>query len=243
MDIYPNEGKLEVIEVNTAFVDGWGIALNLSRAAGQPLDASDIFPSKFLTTESQYRPELQLLIGELAIGAVEIEDLSGCDDPVYVYGRVTDPPENVLPRRGKEFDDKRLLAEFSRTWDSSIVTTPKSYSVEQGDTWQDVPDDVYIKFVDKSSDESEKARFSVKKGKPTGKAPFLKRAFNEGKLIAQDTIPEYWQEIQETQKATQLVVLNQGNFLTGYVQYGNGCIINDNSVHAPLLFKEPREET
>src|SRR5690606_20317646 len=68
IDAYFDQNTLWVLEVNAAFVDGWGTALNLSRASWISLDPKAmVFPKLFATVEEEYLPELQLLIDELAV--------------------------------------------------------------------------------------------------------------------------------------------------------------------------------
>lgn len=63
LDVYVAGGKLWVLEVNAAFVDGWGIALNLSRAVGRTISQNELtFPRCFAMHGSlDYLPEMELL--------------------------------------------------------------------------------------------------------------------------------------------------------------------------------------
>lgn len=249
VDIYPSTKGLAVLEVNTAFVDGWGIALNLSRAIGEATETDGLFPDRFGLVEEQYRPELTLLLGELAVrGQVKTsletreEPSSQEGAPIYVYGRLATTEPLVLPRNGRALDDKRLLARFSRAWNGQAVYVPETFTAEAGNDWQDIPPDVYLKFVDKSSEAAQAARFSVQAGKPQGKAPFLRRAYQAGKLIAQREVRPWQEIVNGLSRTVQLVVLTKGDFMTGYVQYGRGPIINDNSIHGPLQFEKQEQD-
>jgi hypothetical protein len=245
LDVYPDEDKLAVLEVNTAFVDGWGTALNLNRATGEVLDTTGVFPDRFGLMEERYRPELALLLGELAVRGqrgTSLEEWSEQEEaaqetPIYVYGRRQDETPLVLPRDGLKLDNKLILACFSPYWEGDFVEIPETFAQGTGTPWDEVPADVYLKFIDKSSPEAARARASVIRGKPSGKAPFLRRAYTDDKLIAQRIVPQYIEETGEMgQRAAQLVVLAKGDFLTGYVQYGLGTLINDDSIHGPLRF-------
>lgn len=240
LDVYVADGKLWVLEANSAFVDGWGVALNLSRAVNAAV-ATDLlhFPICLGLVEAAYRPELELLITELEIsGSIDHRlceqwQTGNCHGPVYVYGRVEG--DYIWPQGGLRLDDKMNLARFSREWQGNLVMTPVTHTHEVTD-WSDVPSDVFLKFVDKSSAESQRARFSVAPGKPTGKSPFIRRCYNAGSLIAQQRIYGDKVLVESQERQVQLVILSNTEMLTGYVQFGLGSIINDNSIHGPLVF-------
>lgn len=242
LDLYITDQSLEVLEVNTAFVDGWGTALNLSRAAGNPIDSQLLtFPRCFGWYGSDaYLPELELLLAELdALGQSHHHICpfpaanTVCDGPIYVYGRVEGP--HVWPQNGLVLDNKLNLAHFARDWPGDLVHVPKTYNHEDTD-WAAIPGDVFLKFTNKDDVSCERARFSVRRGKPTGKSPFLRQCYNTGALLAQDRIETQSIELDGCKRRIQLVVLTNGQMLAGYVQYGVGEIINDNSIHGPLLF-------
>lgn len=224
------------------------MALNLSRAVGSKPNLDSVFPDYFALRESEdYLPELELLMQELQIAGKEpvyvdtVPQYPG--EEVYVYGRDNYESTRILPRSGLVLDNKRWLTDFSAIWEGQMVQTPAAYSAELGDEWADIPSDVYIKFSDKSSSESAKARFSVQRGKPEGKSPFLKKCFREGLLIAQKQVEPFFENIDDEPQAVQLVVLAKGKFLTGYVQYSRSSyIINDNSIHGPLIFEDQKSE-
>lgn len=244
LDVQVANGQLVVLEVNAAFVDGWGTAFNLSRAAGMKLDMAQIgFPTCFGLEETAYLPELNLLIRELDPNNVTplhvCPDWRNCPDSrrSYVYGRVSDVSPDILPYNGLAFDDKRHLVRFSQGWHSDLVTTPQHYTV--ADTpWTDVPREVYLKFADKSSPECLRTGFSVQRGRPDSKGGKLRSRYNEGKLIAQACV--YGERVDPNRNGhpltAQLVVLTNGEMLCGYTQYAGGEIINDNSIHGPLVF-------
>lgn len=240
LDVYMAGRKLWVLEVNTAFVDGWGTALNLSRAAGLPV-ATDLlwFPKHFCLLDEAYRPELELLVSELGVAGKENHHI--CEDwktvakneDVYAYGRTQG--HNIWPKRGVELDNKMNLQRFRVRWHSELIAIPRMFT--PSDTvWADVPSTAFLKFTDKSGSESQRARFSVKAGKPAGSSPFLKRCYNDGTLIAQERIDGRKTWLNGHDRQIQLVVLGNTHMLTGYVQYGLGSIVNDNSIHGPLAF-------
>ncbi len=249
LDVYPYEDRLVVLEVNAAFVDGWGVALNLARAAGIEVAAGQIgFPRSFGVSGAMgwhCLPELELLVSELSargLGQHKIDSFDGQtgSGPTYVYGRQPDPqkwPGRVWPIDGRSRDNKLHLARFSRAWRSRLVTTPECFTA--ADTaWQDVPAAVYLKVADKDDREVlQRVKFSVRAGKPSGKAPFLRQCYNASRLIGQLAVPPRSVTLNGWEQFAQLVVLTNGQVITGYVQYsGQSNIINDNSVHGPAQF-------
>jgi len=228
----PQDGRvrLAVIEIGRSFPDGWGAALNLSRAAGIVVEPAPDFPERFVLRDEAYRPELELLVAELGGGRSIATGDEAPGEGAFVYG-YTDPT----------LDDKRLLAEFARDWSGDWVIVPQFYSAEDT-AWADIPPDVYLKFVDKQGPEAQRARFSVLRGKPEGKARFLRQCYEAGTLIVQREaegigmngdpyIPAG--EPCENPRA-QVILLSQGAPITGYVQYSDKAIINDDSVRGPL---------
>ncbi len=237
IDAYFNERSLSILEINAAFVDGWGTALNLARASNISVNAKSlIFPQRFASTSLDYLPELLLLIEELDVLGYKSHLLCDFDrsfnDSVYVYGRIElKGVQNVFPYDGHRLDNKLNLAMFSKVWDSDLVKIPKHY-VSRFNFWEEVPKEVVLKFCDKGSVECEQARQSVMFNKPSGKAPFIKRCYKEELLIAQDII----QPTKQERYNCQLIIFVIGNEpVTGYVQYSDKEIINDNSIHGPLL--------
>jgi hypothetical protein len=228
----PRDGrvKLAVVEIGRSFPDGWGAALNLSRAAGIDIKPTPDFPGRFVLQDEAYRAELELLIAELGSGRIIADSEPVEGGSAFVYG-YTDP----------ELDDKRILAEFARGWSGGPVVIPQFYTPEDT-AWADIPEGVYLKFVDKQGPEAQRARFSVLRGKPEGKARFLRQCYEAGKLIAQQEIEgigmkgePYMPAGQEGENPrAQVILLSQGAPITGYVQYSDKAIINDDSVRGPL---------
>lgn len=238
IDAYFDEATLWILEINASFVDGWGTALNLARASGIQVNPSRlIFPDQFATKAGVYLPELELFADELsALGLAKRTmcnwPLNGsASKPTYVYGRVGTKEEPlILPYDGLRLDNKLNLGQFSQVWDGALIRTPDHY-MSRSHSWEEVPENVVLKFCDKNSPECERARQSVLFGKPLGKAPFIKRCYNAEALLGQEVI----QPTTENNRNCQLIILAIGDEpITGYVQYGWGQIINDNSIHGPL---------
>jgi len=241
IDIYFNNQFLWILEINASFVDGWGTALNLSRASNIVVDPTRlIFPKRFVTKSKMYLPELELFMSEMS--ALGINDHSICDhsicerdgnsaDPIYVYGRVgLKNQPHILPYEGLRLDNKLNLGLFSRAWNGNMVKISRHY-INRFEPWEKIPNEVVLKFCDKGSEECQRAGESVLFNKPTGKAPFLKRCYKAETLLAQDFV----RPSKQNRDNCQLVVLVIGDEpITGYVQYSWNKIINDNSTHGPL---------
>ncbi len=243
LDLYITPDSLAVLEVNADFVDGWGTALNIARAAGiETTVASRHFPSCFVLANYAYRPELELLLAELGGTRHHIcaQPKPTCSDPLYLYGRALPPQHAHRSRYGSSaYDDKHRLAEFATSWSGDLVRIPQIYT-SASTAWGDIPNDAFLKFAQKSGPQSEAARFSVRYGKPLGKAKFLQACWRDGSLIAQanvDGLGRYGQPaVGVLNPCAQLVVLAHRGHLAGYVQYDVRRIITDDSVHAPLYF-------
>jgi hypothetical protein len=236
IDAFFDQDTLWILEVNAAFVDGWGTALNLTRASGGKVNCERLtFPQHLATVEEDYLPELRLLVAELAAqGLIDhqiIDYVRTDDEPVYLYGRVdTYGSQQVFPLDGLRLDNKVNLALFSREWRGNSVQVPQHY-LQRFQTWQEIPTQVVLKFCDKNSRECQQARTSVFINKPEGKAKFLKQCYESEVLLAQQYIPPAVHPLGNA----QLILLTAGNApVTGYVQYSQKPIINDNSIHGPL---------
>lgn len=238
IDAYFDETALWVLEINASFVDGWGTALNLARASGVVIKREHLtFPEQFATTEEVYRPELDLFAQELE--KLGLPGKTVCDWPLnekvskttYVYGRVgTENEMLILPYDGLRLDNKLNLCRFSLGWKGATVRIPKHY-INPFNPWDEVPKEVVLKFCDKNSSECKRARQSVLFGKPSGKAPFIRRCYRAETLLGQEVI----RPTIQNGRNCQLIILAVGNEpITGYVQYGWERTINDNSIHGPL---------
>ena len=237
LDAYFDESTLYVLEINASFVDGWGTALNLSRASGIKIDPQKlIFPKRFTCTDGTYLPEMRLFLEEM-----EILGIDGCKicplqqdegEPTYVYGRVgTKDQPHILPYDGLRLDNKLHLARFGQTWAGQCVRVPQHF-VHPTHLWSDIPEtDVVLKFCDKGSAECKRAGHSVLFYKPPGKAPFIRGCYNKGQLLAQARVPP----AQRNGQNCQLIIFAIGDQpVTGYVQYSPDRLVTDDSVHGPL---------
>ena len=236
IDAYFDEKSLWILEINASFVDGWGTALNLARASDIPVDPKElIFPQRFAIQDSVYLPELKLFLDEMS--ALGIKNHTVCEwneggsNQIYVYGRVgsKDQP-HILPYDGLRIDNKLNLCLFSRTWNSTLVKIPRHY-VHRFDPWEEIPGEVVLKFCEKGSAECEKARQSVIFNKPSGQAKFIRQCYSAETLIVQDIV----HPTKQGENNCQLIIFVIGDKpITGYVQYSEKNIINDNSIHGPL---------
>src|SRR3989344_462383 len=160
IDAYFSEDTLWILEINAAFVDGWGTALNLARASGiYVVSRRLVLPQRFATIAQISLPELELFVRELAtFGVVKkiIRDWSLISNglhPTYVYGRVrTEARPYILPYDGLRLDNKLNLGLFSQIWNGVLVRTPRHY-ISRFQTWDEVPTDVVLKFCDKGGPE------------------------------------------------------------------------------------------
>jgi hypothetical protein len=234
MDAYFDENNLNILEINASFVDGWGTALNLARACDIAVDSRPLlFPKLFVNEDQVYMPEFELFKKELEIIGHETmhEQMDHLTPTVYYYGRWAEAQhEGIFPYDGIRIDNKLNLAMFGLAWKGDRVRIPKHY-MRCLESWENIPDDVVLKFCDKGGEECQAARQSVIFNKPTGKAKFIKRCYEENALIAQEII----QPTKRGDNNCQLVILAiNENPVTGYVQYSPKKIINDNSMHGPL---------
>jgi len=217
IDLYFDGDRVYVIEVNVEVADGWGVALNLLRAAGRTLFERAIFPSVFPTFPDDPRvTEFKLAVNEFAILGVtsSIEAL-----PVRTF----DP-----------LDNKLHLARFSDMWVGERVKVPRLYWNGNA-TWEDVPQDVYLKFTDKFCPEAVKSRYSAKPRSELGKAKQMKQLFAEGKAIAQERVSA---SLTECGKQVQAVVMCTGTeVVTGYIQVApvDRNVINDKGTEKGVL--------
>ena len=240
IDAYFNEDSLWILEINASFVDGWGTALNLARANSIQVDLEKLtFPKYFGLKNHVYMPELELFLNELKILGINehaikrnYQGSSNGHESIYVYGRVADEYQaNIFPYDGVRLDNKINLSLFSRTWNGYNVKIPQHY-LDRFCSWEDVPEEVFLKFCDKGGEECTRARQSVLIGKPGGKAKFLRKCYQLESLLAQEVI----QPAKHNNNNCQLVILVIGNeIVTGYTQYSQSEIINDNSIHGPLM--------
>jgi len=209
VDLYFDGDRVYVIEVNVEVADGWGVALNLLRAAGcKPYDRM-VFPSVFPTFPDDPRvTEFRLAVTELAL---------------LGYKSVVE----ILPERTFDLLDNKLhLARFSNVWVGERVKIPRLYWNGNA-TWDEVPQDVYLKFADKFCPEAVKSRYSAKPRSELGKAKQMRQLFTEGNAIAQERVSP---SLTACGKQVQAVVMCTGSqVVTGYIQVAPAgrSVIND----------------
>ena len=119
IDAYCNEDSFFILDINAAFVDGWGNALNFTRSVWQDVDRILLqnFPENMYLQEQQYRPEFQLCIDKLQLLGIQTQEVQEIlqKDKIYVYG-VMPKTENIYPFDGIRIDNKMNLALFAKQW-------------------------------------------------------------------------------------------------------------------------------
>lgn len=217
IDLYFDADHVYVIEVNVEVADGWGVALNLLRAAGCKPCAKVEFPNLIPTLPDDPREtEFRLAVNEFA--------LLGADASVEVVSERTFDP----------LDNKLHLARFSDVWKGQRVKIPRLYWNGNA-AWEDVPQDVYLKFADKFCPEAIKSRYSAKPRSELGKAKQMKRLFAEGRAIAQERINP---SLTTCGKQVQVVAMcAESQVVTGYIQVAPAerKVINDKGTEKGAL--------
>ncbi len=238
VDAFFDELCLKIIEINACFVDGWGIALNLTRAANHPVYLSHVrFPTLWVVEEKLYRPEAELACDELrlhdqqarVIRPGELKQMKK-QPLVYWYGRSRDYP-NIVPAGGPSLDNKLHLARFSRGWQGDLVHTPHCHWNE-ATPWDELPPDGVVKPCDKDRANSVQVSNISSHRLPV----HLRQLYEAGKIVVQERIEPY---LTPHGSPTQLIIMTAGaRPIAGYLQIarpGTFCI-TDNSTHGPLLF-------
>jgi hypothetical protein len=149
IDILPDFSRnlFQVIEVNTLFPDGWGIALLLSRLAGYPVkvDARE-FPRQWFLPErfKEYRGEFELSLAELsrATGVEFTEKKPDApwqtEDEIFCFGKWTleDLPYMPLPTPGPRAWDPRIVPsqEFALE-DKHHIASFSGYGEDENKVW------------------------------------------------------------------------------------------------------------
>jgi hypothetical protein len=261
IDILPDfaGNELNIIEVNTLFPDGWGVALRLSRAAGFPMRISqNDFPKRWFLPEryADYKGEFNLSIAELsrATGQEFAEQVKEGwnNDAVFCFGRWTrndlpfllEDTTRIAPWQVSELEDKLRLAKLwnAHWWFSresgyeTSVRVPRSY-LAATDAWESIPlDRVIFKFRDKHSPEAVRTRKSVLYPKDVGKGRYVRKMYEANKVIAQEIL--FCNEINGELCQIQILARNY-SVLGGYCLFAplGTKIINDSYVHAPLVIE------
>jgi hypothetical protein len=217
VDLYFDGDRVYVIEVNVEVADGWGVALNLLRAAGCKPCERVAFPSSFPTFPGDQRvTEFRLAVTEFA--------LLGHNSSI-----------EMLPERTFDsFDNKLYLARFSDVWSGVRVKIPRLYWNGNA-AWEDIPQDVYLKFTDKFCPEAMMSRYSAKPRSELGKAKQMKHLFAEGRAIAQEKVSS---TLTTCGKQVQAVAMcSSAEVVTGYIQVAPAgrSVINDKGTEKGVL--------
>jgi hypothetical protein len=226
LDAFPTPRGLTIIEINVELQDGWGVALNLLRAAALPLEipAGIAMPERFVDYGDGHREELELACSELSLLA------HSCSVVEQLL------PEGMHPEKS-EWDSKMYLARFRHFWAGQHVQVPMMYSVDFA-SWESIPPNVVLKFTHKYGPESASAGFSVLSREKAGKGRFLRRCYADGKLVAQEKATP---ALLEDGSVAQVVILCSGSYpITGYTQVAapRTFVINDRTgAVGPLVFE------
>lgn len=240
IDSYFDQNRLYILDVNASFVDGWGNAINFTRAVWEEVweILNWYFPKNFFLQEEVYRPEFELAISEVWMQTwenfQEIDELNSMMS-TYIYWNLRGwkETENVYPFNWIKNDDKRNLARFSKIWRWDLVKIPVFITPKDEQDFYKIPDDVVLKIASKNDiDESWRNKVFVWK-KTIWKR--WRNLWNTWILVAQT--------LQNPQKNdnwenTQAIILTAwANAIAWYVQNSTRSIINDSSVQSPLIFK------
>lgn len=211
-------------------------------ATGIPVELPQAYFPRFWTSQERaYLPELELACKELSTLGIPTQILSKdaavrSDEPVYWYGRMEGT--TIWPKQGRCLDNKMNLVTFSRLWKGEFIKVPESYEY-QTTAWDMLPIPVVLKASDKAGATAQ--RLAMNRGvvfrRQPSPMPFLRKSYNKGEVIAQELIPAFQ---LESNRPTQLIILAAGSIpVSGYLQIAlpNEQIINDNSIHGPLMFE------
>lgn len=215
IDLYVEAGYVYIIEVNVEVADGWGVALNLLRAAGYtPCDES-VFPTQFPTfAEDARQTEFGLAIAEFA-------QLDHQASMIHLDAPVTD-----------ELDNKWHLARFAGRWKSDRVLIPIFYWQEKCQ-WDSLPNDVYFKRVDDVGAKRQKviARTSCARQND------FRQQYRKCRVIAQQQVATL--TTADGSQAQAVVMCSDTKVVAGYIQVAPAerDVINDRGTKkGSLLF-------
>ncbi len=223
VDAFLSEDGLNIIEFNVELADGWGVALNLARSCGKPVElpVGVELPRRYVAYKSDYLPEYRLAISEF--GKLGQNSMSIKED--FWTSEEKDP-----------LDSKLCLEQFARTWNGDTVRIPKLYSVETT-LWESLPENVVFKFTEKYGPEALRARYSVAPREKIGKGKHVRQSYNASRAVAQERIVPH---TLHDGSVTQAIIMCSGSIpITGYLQVApqGEFIINDRTGRkGPLLF-------
>ena len=239
IDAYLNRGVLWVLEVTTQYIDGWGIALNLLRASGNPITLPPAFPSVWVLDNPLYRPEIELDAREIALATAGVlephivtpEVFDTRDDLVYWYGWKAPDHVRIRPAYGRFLEDKIHLQRLSSTWSGDRVQIPPTYMIDER-SWDDLPFPVVCKNRRKNVGVYGNVALCQTRA-DTGKQ--ARRAYERREAVAQAFVEPYR---YDDVRPTQLEILCIGTKpVTGYILQGdpNAFVLNDRAAHGPLI--------
>lgn len=218
LDLYFDGVTLYVIEINVEVADGWGVSLNLLRAARRSLYCSELsFPKTIPTFPGDLRQT------EFELACREFDTYGHKAEIVTEDQRLFDP-----------LDNKLFLARFSHTWTGERIKIPRMYYHDVC-SWENVPADVYLKYADKFCPEAIRSRYSAKPRSELGKARQMQKLYGEGRSIAQERVEAY--RLPDGRQV-QAVVLCAGCVpVTGYIQIAppERQVINDKGTAKGVL--------
>ena len=234
----PQAETISILELSTQYVDGWGIGLCLSRAAGRPLSLTHAFPKTWVLDNPSYGPEIELECREIALASdgvtqprfIQPEQLDG-EAPVYWYGWRAPQEERFQPAHGYALEDKINLLRLSRRWQGQHVLIPTLVTTEEC-AWEDLVLPVVFKNRRKNKGIYGNVAFS---DTPEGQGKSAQRAYRRGEAVAQAAVEPF--RIEGC--PTQIEILCAGTLpITGYLLLGDPDtrVLNDRVQHGPLFF-------
>ena len=225
IDAFPRGDCIDIIEVNVELREGWGVGLNLARAAGLPVTvpAGVRLPERFICYSDAYREEFELAQGEFL--------LLGQNVHITAWR-----PEICQRASELALDDKLHLARFAKVWRSALVRIPSMY-VYPDVQYDEVPEHVVFKFRQKMGRLADTAGYSVITRSDPRFRKRIRTWYTDGDMIAQHRVA---QMLLEDDSPVQCIIMCAGTEpVTGYLQVAppDTFVINDKSARkGPLVF-------
>lgn len=236
IDAYFDKNRLYILDMNASFVDGWGNAINFTRAVWERVweILSWYFPAKFYLQDEVYRPEFELAIREIWQQTWEnFSEIKGLDFdlPIYIYWTLKDwdSNENIFPFNWVLNDDKKNLARFSRAWKWDLVKIPDFIMSEEA-KYLEVPENVVLKVASKNDIRSD-WRNKIFIWKPKKRQPMWEAWLLVAQTLQNPQKNDNWENMQA------IILTAWTKVIAWYVQNSTRNIINDSSVQSPLVFK------
>jgi hypothetical protein len=224
LDAFFDDTALTIIEVNVELHDGWGVALNLLRAAGRAPNfcPGAKLPQEIVAHNNEYLPEFELAREEFAQFGNELSVVSWRKRP------------KILAKHW--LDDKLFLAQFSRVWRGRRVITPHSYWNENT-SWDDRPPNGVFKCRDKHGAAATTIRHSVLDLSGVKKGKALRVFWESADAIIQER--ERPAQLEDWSPMQAILLCSRSEPLCGYLQVAppSSFIINDKgTLKGPLVF-------